>query len=261
MIPIDGAWPSHGAAGAPSRYGRRSCRRLGRRRCARRIALHAERARLPGRDWALEDRPVPRGPMGPAGPVRPAGACWFQEIAVVPCGQVVPASWSTKMSVPFRALLVQQPWITPELSMGLLAPDRCACGGATRHQDQGGRRADEHRRGAWSCHGVPAFRVVLSGPVGDRSLHGIGSWFPQARVTPLGRHGRRQRARRVRPVCAAGGAGERVDRAHEVDPATERVRVPVPPSRSTVPWMRSPGSRVSRRTTGPAPHSRRLPRG
>jgi len=37
---------------------------------------------------------------------------------VVPFGQVVPASCSTNTCVPLIAPLVQQPWITPELSTG-----------------------------------------------------------------------------------------------------------------------------------------------
>jgi hypothetical protein len=39
-------------------------------------------------------------------------------IAVVPFGHVVPVSWSTTTWVPLIAALVQQPWITPELSTG-----------------------------------------------------------------------------------------------------------------------------------------------
>jgi hypothetical protein len=37
---------------------------------------------------------APVAPAGPAGPVAP-GPCWFQEMAVVPFGQFVPASCST----------------------------------------------------------------------------------------------------------------------------------------------------------------------
>lgn len=48
----------------------------------------------------------------------PAGPFWFQEIAVVPCGHLVPASWSVNTWLPWMSLFVQQPCITPELSTG-----------------------------------------------------------------------------------------------------------------------------------------------
>src|SRR6202034_3793500 len=70
-------------------------------------------------------RPVaPAGPACPAGPVAPAAPAgpwapvWFQEIAVVPFGQVVPEFWSTNTCEPLSSAFVQQPWITPELSTG-----------------------------------------------------------------------------------------------------------------------------------------------
>ena len=62
---------------------------------------------------------APVAPAGPVGPVGPAGSCWFHEIAVVPFGHDVPASWSTRTCEPFSSALVQQPWITPDESVGL----------------------------------------------------------------------------------------------------------------------------------------------
>src|SRR6516225_11293977 len=58
----------------------------------------------------------PCEPAGPAAPAGPAGPCWFQEIAVVPFGQLVPASCSTNTCVPLMAALVQQPRMTPDPS-------------------------------------------------------------------------------------------------------------------------------------------------
>jgi hypothetical protein len=40
---------------------------------------------------------------------------------VVPFGQLVPASWSTNAWLPLTSALVQQPWITPDESIGLPA--------------------------------------------------------------------------------------------------------------------------------------------
>jgi hypothetical protein len=49
---------------------------------------------------------APVGPAGPVGPVGPGGPCAAQEMAVVPAGQFVPASWRTSACDPFTAALV-----------------------------------------------------------------------------------------------------------------------------------------------------------
>src|ERR1700727_709717 len=54
----------------------------------------------------LEGPAGPAAPVLPAAPFAPAGPCWFQEIAVLPFGQAVPASCSTTTCEPFTSWLV-----------------------------------------------------------------------------------------------------------------------------------------------------------
>src|ERR1019366_2165344 len=65
------------------------------------------------------DGPAGRvGPGGPEGPGGPWGPFAFHEIAVVLLGQLIPVSCMTNRCDPLNAWFDQQPWITPEVSMG-----------------------------------------------------------------------------------------------------------------------------------------------
>jgi hypothetical protein len=58
------------------------------------------------------------GPAGPEGPGGPWGPFAFHEIAVVLLGQLIPVSCMTNRCDPLNAWFDQQPWITPDVSMG-----------------------------------------------------------------------------------------------------------------------------------------------
>src|SRR3984957_2177221 len=61
----------------------------------------------------------PAGPVGPDGPGELDGPFSFQEIAVLPFGQVVPWSCKTMMWLPLTPALLQQASMTPEPDTGL----------------------------------------------------------------------------------------------------------------------------------------------